>query len=429
MGMIVTGVKSILIDEPVPFLVHSLETASRVDMCAEYKSGGKVMKATAAFLADKDGVVDPSTMPSIEGTYRGIDGWGLHWSPEPVDGWPTFADSSDVYTDVTVTCAGQLSTSFHYARMRIRTGVQRVDVDDDTLVATWFRPVGPGPFPGCLVLGGSEGGIAPSESLAAVLASRGIAALAVAYFGLPRLPVALREIPLEYLYRAIRWLLGQEEVKGPGVGVFGTSRGGELALLLGATFPEINGVVASVGSGVVWPGFDSDGSLTTSAWSHKDQPIPCVQRRPDATAPILSTDADGGADFHYGLDHLSATELDRVTIATERTNGPILLLSGIEDTTWPSTTLSEIALQRARTNNFPHQISHFAYPDAGHSCIRFPGTAQRLSVFHPVLGRTITQGGTRSGNAAASIHAWPKIVEFLGGDPDQLPFFGVKNPL
>jgi hypothetical protein len=47
-----------------------------------------------------------------------------------------------------------------------------------------------------ILLGGSDGGV--MEGSAAVLASRGYAALALAYFGAPPLPPELIEVPLEY---------------------------------------------------------------------------------------------------------------------------------------------------------------------------------------------------------------------------------------
>ncbi len=74
--------------------------------------------------------------------------------------------------------------------------------------------------------------------------------LALAYFGLENLPPELYEIPLEYLETAIRWMSNQPTVNADRLAVVGGSRGGELALLLGATFPKLRAVVACVPSGV-----------------------------------------------------------------------------------------------------------------------------------------------------------------------------------
>ena len=53
-------------------------------------------------------------------------------------------------------------------------------VRDDGLRGTFFVPAGGGVHPGAIVVGGSGGGL--QEGDAALLASRGIAALALAYF-------------------------------------------------------------------------------------------------------------------------------------------------------------------------------------------------------------------------------------------------------
>jgi hypothetical protein len=63
----------------------------------------------------------------------------------------------------------------------------------------FFAP--PGPVrrrPAVVVWGGSEGALGDSPGEAALLASRGIPALALAYFDEPGLPCSLSDVPLEY---------------------------------------------------------------------------------------------------------------------------------------------------------------------------------------------------------------------------------------
>lgn len=121
-----------------------------------------------------------------------------------------------------------------------------------SLVGTLFQPDDGGPYPGILLLGGSEGGL--HEDDAALLAAHGYAVLALAYFGMAGVPPLLIGIPLEYGEAAIAWLREQEGVRGDWLGAMGGSRGGELALLLGVTFPAITPVVSQCGSGVLTEG-------------------------------------------------------------------------------------------------------------------------------------------------------------------------------
>ena len=56
--------------------------------------------------------------------------------------------------------------------------------------------LGPGPFPGIIDLFGTYGGI--MESRAALLASRGFAALALPFFRYQDLPIRIPDVELEY---------------------------------------------------------------------------------------------------------------------------------------------------------------------------------------------------------------------------------------
>ena len=89
--------------------------------------------------------------------------------------------------------------------------------------------------------------------------SEGFACLALAYWGTADTQTTMVEIPLERIERGLHWLLGRTTiVAGDGrAAVVGASRGGELALLLAATFPNLVGpVVAYTPSSVVWIGID-----------------------------------------------------------------------------------------------------------------------------------------------------------------------------
>ena len=130
--------------------------------------------------------------------------------------------------------------------------VQSISVRDEGLVGTLFLPSTPPPYPVVITVGGSGGGIFSAPG--ALLASRGIAALALAYFGMEHLPRYLQSIPLEYFGTAIRWCGQHVALRANAIAIAWSSRGGELALLLAATYPEIVAVVGWVASGIIWPG-------------------------------------------------------------------------------------------------------------------------------------------------------------------------------
>src|SRR5690242_18366872 len=123
----------------------------------------------------------------------------------------------------------------------LNPNVQTIQVRDDGLVGTFYLPATPPPWPAMIVVGGSSPGIFGLPAL--MFASEGVAALALGYFGLPGLPRTFERIPLEYFGGGLRWLAARPDVLPHAIGVAGASRGGELALLLAATYPDIRAAV------------------------------------------------------------------------------------------------------------------------------------------------------------------------------------------
>lgn len=268
----------------------------------------------------------------------------------------------------------------------------KVEVDSGRLVANLHRPEGSGPFPGILVLGGSGGGIGWQDRIGALLAERGFATLALAYFGMEGLPGQLERIPLEYFDEALDHLVEQPYVEPASIGVVGVSKGGELALLLASRDRRLTAVVAFVPSSAVFQSI-AEGWPTTSSWSFEGKDVPFVPYlitesfRPDRLATM----------YRESLDQPEAAE---AVIEVERIHGPILLLSGKADTLWPSTYMSEQVMQRLEAKSFPYGFEHVAYDDAGH----------RISI---VTEETTRLGGTAEGNRAAQEDAQRRMLTFF----------------
>jgi dienelactone hydrolase len=219
---------------------------------------------------------------------------------------------------------GSETANIEVSRTLLTDEIACTDVRERGLYGRFFRPATGGPVPGVLVLGGSEGGLASYVMReAALLAGHGFAALALAYFYMGSLPDRLAGIPLEYFGGAIRWLQNQPSVRGDRLGVVGTSRGGELALLLGAHFPDLEAVVSYVGSGLVFP----SPAGPKPAWTFRGKALPWISNPFD----ILQAKPE---------------QFERAEIPVERTNGPVLVISGDADQVWPSTQLSQVAMDR-----------------------------------------------------------------------------------
>ncbi len=298
--------------------------------------------------------------------------------------------------------------------------VLRKPVDEDGLVGTLFYPSEkPSPLPTVIILGGSDGGL--QENGAEMIASQGFSALALAYFGVAPLPKELVEIPLEYFERAIAWLRSSQTdiVDVDKIAVLGSSKGSELALLLGASFPkEIKAVVGYAPSGIVWQGISQKPKSylgePRSSWSFKDAPVPFIEySRPrlketvELFGSFLGRPAALSPLYERALGDRVAVE--RAFIAVERINGPVLLISGTDDRLWPSYLLSKMVMERLEAHNHPYDDEHLSYERAGHA-ITIPGSTSNT----PSSGR-FGLGGSEATNRRASEDAWGKVLVFLKG--------------
>ena len=103
----------------------------------------------------------------------------------------------------------------------------------------------------------------------------------------------------------------------------------------------------------------------------------------------------------------------KVSIPVERIQGPVLMISGRDDCLWPSTELTEFAVQRFRQKDFPFHFEHLSYPSAGHSIAWPNAPATMLKSKHPVSGEDMDMGGTPEGTAHARQDSWPRVLAFL----------------
>ena len=309
---------------------------------------------------------------------------------------------------VTVEDNGKPLATGTILRHSVAADVRILPVRERGLVGTAYVPPGTERRPAVIVLPGSGGGIPGPGAHAGGLASRGYVVLALAYFNSEGLPPLLQKIPLEYFETAVEWLKSQAYVDSARVGVLGTSRGGELALLLGATYPAaFRVVVANVPSSVVWPGLSSDEEVP--AWTLKGQPIGHVPGRFSPADLALS----GRDRFLKRMKDPAA--LERAAIPVERIGGPVLLLSAKDDQVWPSDVFAGRVVDRLKARGFSHPVEHYSYENAGHGMTR-PHTVTsdvRQTRLHSLSKRPNMMGGTPEGQARANADSWEKVLAFL----------------
>jgi pimeloyl-ACP methyl ester carboxylesterase len=202
------------------------------------------------------------------------------------------------------------------------------------------------------------------------------------------------------------------------VAVVGNSKGGELALLLGATYPEdVKAVVGYSPSAVVWQGIAFDREVyhggPRSPWALRGKPVPfaaLARPLPSEMARMMGSWLDekpiNSLSF-YQRALQDETAVEEASIAVEKIGGPVLLVSGTDDRLWPSARLSQMAIERLKAHDHPFPREHLRYEGAGHM-IALPGYEPEASW----TGR-FELGGSPKADEFANADSWQKVLGFL----------------
>lgn len=410
-----------LIDVRRIIQVINLEAGQAIRIQTETLRGqGVIWRSYAEFIANDDGIVDLSLQAPISGSYEGIDPMGLIWSQVPdVEGErETFLDSmlTPIETTVTVKIGDQTLQGKLIQRLAT-DGVQRIEVRENGLVGTVYLPATEGPHPAVMILNGSGGGI--NEPRAALYASRGYIAFALAYFKAPGLSNYISNTPLEYFKQGLDWLRATYQPLNNFVAINGQSRGGELVLLLASLFPEdVSAVVAYVPGAVVHSGqnaADPKVGREGPAWLYQGKPITHVWEN-NKTATWAPFD-EGPAPHRHEKAILTALQdeeaVERARIRVEKIQAPIILLSATDDGAWPSSLYSKMVVDHLEKYDFKYDVRWVDTKDGGHAIV-FPyvPTTQIIHT-HPVSGKISTNGGKAYANARSNESSWQEIQDFL----------------
>jgi len=429
-----------MVDDPFQLVLTGLPPGSRARIDGQFTDdAGGVWRSRGVFQADADGQVDVCTDASIDGSYLGVEPRGLLWSAAPCAiekrhgffasrhsnpkavGASTWKDAtSPVRLDFEAALlewhTQQPRTVAHAncTLLRQAPGVRATPVREGRLRGVLYEPAQVLPStPLAIALTGSNGGV--SSGLAAMLASRGVAVFAQAFFAYEDLSSELVDVPLEMLDEGAQWLaqrFGRQRV-----GVVGGSRGGELSLLLGASFPDrFSAVVAVCAAHLVHGGLSASSASSVAAWTLGGQAVPYTDfggTDPEASMVFLREAWRSHRPMY--LEGWTSAAETQSAIPVERGRAAVLLISGTNDELWPASLGSERVIRRLHAHGYPYPCRHVAYQGAGHWVMRPAGIDSSLSdgMVHPLIKVWCPLGGSAKANADASLASFREACNWL----------------
>ena len=244
-------------------------------------------------------------------------------------------------------------------------------VETDGFYGELFLPAADN-YPGkaLICFSGSDGGIELTRMLAGVFQANGLTTLALAYVMEEGLPNRFSRIPIDFLEAAAKRLhdMGYEKV-----GLWGISKGAELALTAGSLLPGlVNAVVAVAPINTVCQGFVKDKGVSIlpgSSWSFHGEEVPYTPYETEKfpLGHILWKSILAGEITMYDL-YLPLVQhpAPAAVIRVEHITGPILLISSKMDTMWPSELAAKQIMQRLQERQFPYAFRHLSYDCGSH---------------------------------------------------------------
>lgn len=376
MSHFTTEPQDALIDQPVQVKLYDLEPDSPVVIRVEFTDDrGQTWVGQASFIADSDGRIDLASAKPIDGTYMEPAMMAIFWSAQPQtqDGtsvvpflFSTTRSLKPLIIELTATVNGLIVATTSLTRRFFAETVERIDIKQSGLVATFFRPRIGRSHSAVITLGGSGGGFGWACQTAALLASYGKAAIAVAYFdwsGQDGLPQELVEIPLETTKLAIDYLQAELQIALDDLTILGYSKGAEMALLAATIYTDISRVIALMPSNVVWEGVCFQPKSPRSSWRYEGKSLPFIPN---------SMDENYYGNMVNAIDYLQLSDTVPIPFAdaiipVEKIGGPILLISATADYTWPSALMADLIMTRLQQHNHCFASKHLCLQNVGHA--------------------------------------------------------------
>lgn len=235
----------------------------------------------------------------------------------------------------------------------------------------------------------------------AMLASRGFACLAIAYFNYDDLPKILTTMDLEYFEEAVEYLLKQPDVIPDRCGVLSSSKGASLGLAMGIHLPNVTAVVC-IGGMLVG---DMD-----ATYQGKD-----LWKAAKLDASLYDFDEQNLITIKENAfkEKLTYDNPSMPPIETAAENTHFLLICGEEDGLRSKVPLEAMS-RRMRLYGREGKCHTVVYSGAGHIIEPPYNTFSGYSIYDLTGKKMILDwGGEPQGACKAQVDNWQNIMKFV----------------
>lgn len=314
-------------------------------------------RSTGIFVSDKNGIIDMSQTPSCSGSYEGISTMGLFSNAKPLTNkkkkLPTSLSKIPLldrfFVEIKIMQGNTVIAERTFTRHYMSSQISHKDIYGKYFQGRLFYDKKAIKTPALIIVSGSEGRIEKAQNIAQLLSSRGYICLAVAYFGLERLPNYLERIPLECLVEAKDYLRQHPQVDSEKIGIYGRSKGAEFVLAEESFFNDVQCLVLNSPSDVVYEGIEGKWNSHTSSWTHLQKELPYQKfRLRDYLFSKL---------FRKPIPKDCSARID-----ISQLHSPILLLGSTVDEIWDASS----AINDIISHYKGHYITFKKYHETGH---------------------------------------------------------------
>jgi BAAT / Acyl-CoA thioester hydrolase C terminal. len=227
-----------------------------------------------------------------------------------------------------------------------------------------------------VVIGGSIAGIPTISKDLREYFEANFHVLVLAYFGVGDLPKNLQRIPLEYFIHAVEYFKDTLQLTDEQVFMIGSSKGGELVLLLISGYIHPRAAIACVPSCYVWQGIP-DGMrsilFSRSSWTFDGKDIPFVKFRYNQK---IIKDLQNKVYLSCHEKSIQQNKNNEALIQVNNYQGQLLLLSAETDHFWPSKEMCNLMKQ-----NGGNDIKHVTLNLEGHYFLQYEQSSKEIMAF------------------------------------------------